>query len=43
VQISHDGRRLLAVGSMAGQMKKDVPGAAPGGTYTLPRRKPAGW
>jgi YVTN family beta-propeller protein len=31
VQISHDGQRLFAVGSMAGQMKKDVPGAAPGG------------
>jgi DNA-binding beta-propeller fold protein YncE len=44
VQISQDGRRLLAVGSMAGQMKKDVPHAAPGGgTNTLPRRKPAGW
>jgi hypothetical protein len=34
VQISHDGRRLLAVGSMAGQMKKDVPHAAPEGART---------
>jgi YVTN family beta-propeller protein len=31
VQISRDGRRLFAVGSMAGQMKMAAPTAAPGG------------
>ena len=30
-QISRDGRRLFALGSMAGQVEKALPGAAPGG------------
>ena len=42
VQISRDGRRLFAVGSMAGQMKMAAPTAAPGSDAHAAARKSGG-
>ena len=42
VQISRDGRRLFAVGSMAGQMKMAAPTAAPGGDAHAASKEPGG-
>ena len=42
VQISRDGRRLFAVGSMAGQMKMTAPTAAPGGDAHAAAKEPGG-
>ena len=42
VQISRDGRRLFAVGSMVGQTKMAVPTAAPGGHAHPASKEPGG-
>jgi YVTN family beta-propeller protein len=42
MQISHDGRRLFAVGLMAGQMNMATPTAAPGGHADTDAKEPGG-